>query len=279
MVSQNIFCSLVVLAYFITFCYGLCDQRPFGGELKCCGPKDSSCYVQLQPNHGHQDDRICYCDSYCKFTNDCCEDSEKVQKLCNQPRDCVVSEWDEWGSCSAKCGFGTMKRTRKVLQYPENGGKTCPALKQTRGCNLNNVCDKFQYATAYILPISFRRPSFGSYYYENILPAEKFSDNEQDLRTKHSPTYSYCVHYKVTFKRRNCEGTWAANLESHMPVCTECQSRVMDGGHCRGEGAIGVRTRWKALRLRRCHGDWIRLGEIIPNCTCSEKQFANFVFV
>ena len=91
--------------------------------------------------------------------------------------------------------------------------------------------------------------------------------------------YSYCVHYKVTFKLDACENTWASSLESHVPVCTECQSRVMDGGHCPGEGAVGMKSRWKALGLHRCRGDWIRLGPIIPNCTCKEKQFSNFVFV
>ena len=92
-------------------------------------------------------------------------------------------------------------------------------------------------------------------------------------------SYSYCVHYRLTFKRKSCTNTWAKQLVSHTPVCVECQSRVMDNGRCRGEGALGVRTRWKALSVDRCHGDWIRLGPIIPNCVCSESQFVNFVFV
>lgn len=83
----------------------------------------------------------------------------------------------------------------------------------------------------------------------------------------------------MTHKRDSCENTWASNFEREVAVCVECQSRVMIGGHCRGEGVIGVRTRWKAFGIRRCHGDWIRLGEIIPNCTCGEKGFSNFVFV
>ena len=91
--------------------------------------------------------------------------------------------------------------------------------------------------------------------------------------------YSYCLHYRLSYKRKSCDNTWASTFRTEIPVCVECQSRVMNGGHCRGEGAVGVRTRWKALGVPRCHGDWIRLGEIIPNCTCGEKQFANFVFV
>jgi len=260
----------------------MCDQRP-NGELKCCNDKDSNCFVKVHKNRTRgQTNTICYCDRYCKFTNDCCEDVDEVLELCNRPRDCLISNWEPWGKCSAKCGFGIMKRTRNVLQFPENGGKRCPPFKQTRGCNLNLICEKRErkHKTAIILPISFRRPKFGSYFYENILPAEKYNNNpETTKRTKLSPTYSYCVHYKVTHKMQNCEGTWAGKLESSDPICVECQSRVMDDGHCKGEGKIGVKTRWKALSLNRCRGDWIRLGPIIPNCTCGEKQFTNFVFV
>ena len=82
------------------------------------------------------------------------------------------------------------------------------------------------------------------------------------------------------FKRPHCKGTWAEELESNLPVCVECQSRVMDAsGHCRGEGEMGIRTHWKALNLYRCHGEWIRLGPAIPNCTCTDTLFSNFVFV
>lgn len=43
---------------------------------------------------------------------------------CAKPVDCVWSEWEEWGSCSKSC-WGTHKRSRKVLQSPKNGGKSC----------------------------------------------------------------------------------------------------------------------------------------------------------
>lgn len=175
-----------------------------------------------------------------------------------------------------------MKRTRRIVQYPENGGEPCPVLRQTRGCNVNACRNtKNKYRAAIVLPINFRREKFGDYGYENILPAikEDSTDNNVQATYINKPTYSYCVHYRLAYKRDACENTWASSFKSHVPVCVECQSRVMNGGHCRGEGSIGVRTRWKALGVARCHGDWIRLGEIIPNCTCNEKQFANFVFV
>ena len=55
----------------------------------------------------------------------------------SEARDCKVSSWQPWGKCSAKCGIGFMKRTRRIIQFPENGGEPCPVLRQTRGCNVN----------------------------------------------------------------------------------------------------------------------------------------------
>lgn len=37
--------------------------------------------------------------------------------------DCVIGDWEDWGSCT-KCG-GQMTRHRAVEQYPKNGGRLC----------------------------------------------------------------------------------------------------------------------------------------------------------
>ena len=62
----------------------MCDQRPFGGKLMCCSGKDSKCFTKVDTKwkHGQSND-VCYCDSHCKFTKDCCPDYEKVKRLCN----------------------------------------------------------------------------------------------------------------------------------------------------------------------------------------------------
>jgi hypothetical protein len=50
--------------------------------------------------------------------------------------DCVLSEWEDWGDCSAKCGGGVVTRERHVSVPPSNGGKTCGGtLKESQSCN------------------------------------------------------------------------------------------------------------------------------------------------
>lgn len=52
-----------------------------------------------------------------------------------------MSEWGEWGSCSAKCNGGVQRRSRDVLTYPMNGGNPCEAnLVEVAGCNQDVAC-------------------------------------------------------------------------------------------------------------------------------------------
>ncbi|CAJ1342471.1 unnamed protein product [Effrenium voratum] len=48
--------------------------------------------------------------------------------------DCVLGEWYSWGQCDA-CG-GERTRMRKILVYPQYGGRECPpaSLKEVREC-------------------------------------------------------------------------------------------------------------------------------------------------
>uniref|UniRef100_A0A8C5F6K6 Thrombospondin, type I, domain containing 7Aa n=1 Tax=Gadus morhua TaxID=8049 RepID=A0A8C5F6K6_GADMO len=50
------------------------------------------------------------------------------------PRDCVVSEFSAWTSCSKTCGTGLQNRIRWVLAPPLFGGETCPNLTEFHTC-------------------------------------------------------------------------------------------------------------------------------------------------
>lgn len=56
------------------------------------------------------------------------------------PRDCVVSEFSMWTSCSKSCGMGLQNRIRFVLAPPLFGGAACPNLTEFRTCQLR-VCE------------------------------------------------------------------------------------------------------------------------------------------
>jgi len=68
-----------------------------------------------------------------------CKDSLVEIEGCNAApcnrRDCAVSDWQEWGSCTASCGSGQQSRSRSVLQLPMDGGEGCHmGLNETREC-------------------------------------------------------------------------------------------------------------------------------------------------
>uniref|UniRef100_A0A6Q2X3L3 Thrombospondin, type I, domain containing 7Ab n=1 Tax=Esox lucius TaxID=8010 RepID=A0A6Q2X3L3_ESOLU len=50
------------------------------------------------------------------------------------PRDCVVSEFTPWTSCSKTCGTGLQNRIRYVLAPPLFGGSACPNLTEFQTC-------------------------------------------------------------------------------------------------------------------------------------------------
>lgn len=52
------------------------------------------------------------------------------------PVDCVVSTFTNWTTCNKPCGGGIESRTRTIVTAHANGGKECPALTETRGCNV-----------------------------------------------------------------------------------------------------------------------------------------------
>ncbi|CAK6979365.1 thrombospondin type-1 domain-containing protein 7A, partial [Scomber scombrus] len=71
----------------------------------------------------------------------CSQESLPVTyQACVMTKDCDVTEWSEWSACSKECydpngPNGERARTRKVSQFPINGGAECPELEEKESCS------------------------------------------------------------------------------------------------------------------------------------------------
>lgn len=64
------------------------------------------------------------------------------------PLDCEMSEWAEWGECSAKCRGGEHNRTRHIISQPRYGGKDCGPEFEVQPCN-TGLCGAPHASAAY----------------------------------------------------------------------------------------------------------------------------------
>lgn len=71
--------------------------------------------------------------------------TEQIQ-TCNIKcqRNCVQSEWDEWGPCSATCGHGLRSRMRTVVSRGEAGGRPCANDTETDVC-VTGLCPRGEF--------------------------------------------------------------------------------------------------------------------------------------
>lgn len=70
-----------------------------------------------------------------------------------KPRNCEVTKWSNWSTCSKKCDGGITRRERMILKPPKYGGAKCPILKQLIYCN-NQPCiptNAIRYKTSYYI--------------------------------------------------------------------------------------------------------------------------------
>ncbi|MBN3289228.1 SBSPO protein, partial [Polypterus senegalus] len=220
---------------------------------KCCPGRNNDCF-ELNRRM-----TICYCDTYCQKTGDCCEDYPTVCHI--SAIDCVVSSWGSWSECSQLCGAGSKERTRQVITPPRNGGMPCPDLKQRRGCfGQSPVCSTAK-EVAKILPHSFKR---------------NFKDpwRRPHMLMKEEKPSSSCIIYPCSVTQPACRmNLWSSHMTREQPVCVECQGDAMGRtNRCEGDGLETTRTFWTAASLPGCQGSWVR-ERLQEDCRCPEHSF------
>jgi len=119
-----------------------CKLEPWGEWSKCSADCDGGVQERMRairraPRNGGMP---------CKPTSQ--------TRACNSQacqKDCVLSEWTQWSSCSKDCEGGTQKRFRYVEHWPVGQGKCADAWSEERleyrGCNAHAcpsemTCDK-----------------------------------------------------------------------------------------------------------------------------------------
>ncbi|CAG5115297.1 unnamed protein product, partial [Candidula unifasciata] len=88
-----------------------------------------------------------------------CEESTRPRStqpcIIDCPVDCHVTEWSEWSDCGIDClpvearqMFPAQIRRRFILQYPQNGGLSCPSdLREEQPCTNLPVCQSHYFET------------------------------------------------------------------------------------------------------------------------------------
>ncbi|XP_063789788.1 thrombospondin type-1 domain-containing protein 7B isoform X1 [Pseudophryne corroboree] len=128
----------------------LCYKWAVFGDLHCV-PENGEC------GHGkYHINTTCLGELGQSVSAELCVDEPPVQLVCKVPcsLDCVISEWSAWSPCSRSCSTknaeGKQSRTRSILAYPGEGGKSCPssqALYEYRLCN-DHLCTTFYWQTS-----------------------------------------------------------------------------------------------------------------------------------
>ncbi|XP_067933647.1 somatomedin-B and thrombospondin type-1 domain-containing protein-like [Watersipora subatra] len=290
--------SLLIITSYVAVCTAesaLLNQIWWTKETKqlqrgcagmCCSGKNSTCFGTGPKIEGGSSFGRCFCDASCLEMNDCCEDyTVECQAV-----DCVVGEWEDYGSCSKPCGLGTKTRQRQVIQEPRNGGKKCPVLKENTVCK-GEKCKsqrhlgargRVDFETAKIMPASFAQ--FRDYTnYNAHLDIRKNLYNRYYL-PRSIKRKGYCATYRITSTRVACLGSsvyWSQVLRKQQEICVECQPKAMGEGFrttCPGHGSTESDTFWTAVNSHGCHGWWRRMGEL-KECSCTDKKELGFIFI
>lgn len=63
----------------------------------------------------------------------------------NEPQECTVTSWSEWGQCGVTCGAGKQGRKRTVVDFGDtvDGVNCVKSLSEIRDCNPGPCPGKF----------------------------------------------------------------------------------------------------------------------------------------
>lgn len=104
----------------------------------------------------------------------------QLKRLCRKecPTDCVVSEFGDWSKCDVydTSFLKNITRWRRVLVEPQNGGRACPPLQETKRC--------FNYSKS-VTMMNYK------YRYGEWSECKRFSNKNFGLQTR---TYE-CIDY------------------------------------------------------------------------------------
>ncbi|CAH8831772.1 unnamed protein product [Trichobilharzia szidati] len=160
----------------------------------------------------------CYCDESCVVTGDCCHD---YHSTCRKSKvDCRVSEWGPWTSCDYACGQSTSTRYRQIEIKPQNDGKPCPELNETKPCMGDN-CARFGRSGTLMVPYVYNIKAEVAH----LLPVRgdvsdmtKRYDMRFDVRrklylgrlikmnkTEQPEPDPYCAVYEITHTNQACQ--------------------------------------------------------------------------
>lgn len=122
-------------------CEDKCEMTEFTGFSECskdCTPQGADTGFQTA-NRRLKD---------AKALNQTCGSTSKVA-VCNAqfcPVDCLVTSWGTWTPCTKECNVGSSQRFRRVVVFPQFGGKACPKdLTESRTCNKQPCLSKCVY--------------------------------------------------------------------------------------------------------------------------------------
>ncbi|XP_062584842.1 somatomedin-B and thrombospondin type-1 domain-containing protein-like [Saccostrea cucullata] len=255
----------------------------------CCPGRNNTCFAHGPRMDNDNKQKRCFCDQECATMGDCCID---YTQTCTG-RDCLMEEWGSWSECDELCGYGTQRRKRKILRHRQHGGKKCPVRHEKRAC-VGNQCFAVQ-------SVEFRGKELSEV--GKILPAEfgrwrtsSLYSMEHDIRrnlienrlSNEVPTrLPYCAKFTIVATSLYCNmsganNKWANELQLNRTVCIQCDPFAMSkelGTRCIGHGVYNHTTRWKAVDVPYCNGQWKMITKPQDGCVCDVESKDSFILI